>query len=73
MPNGLIPEKPGYHAVEQDRMLRDGKLNFYWIMVNNNLQAAANNTRELIPATATRTTLSSSLTPTRLSPRWRRI
>ena len=31
VPHGLIPEKPGYHAVEQDRMLKDGKLNFYWI------------------------------------------
>jgi len=49
VPNGLIPEKPGYHAVEQDRMLKDGKLNFYWIMVNNNLQAAANNTQETYP------------------------
>ena len=49
VPNGLIPEKPGYHAVEQDRMLQDGKLNFYWIMVNNNLQAAPNNTRETYP------------------------
>ena len=45
VPHGLIPEKPGYHAVEQDRMLKDGKLNFYWIMVNNNLQAAPNNTQ----------------------------
>src|SRR6188474_2723587 len=49
IPSGLIPDKPGYHAVEQDRMLKDGKLNFYWIMVNNNLQAAANNTQETYP------------------------
>ena len=42
VPHGIIPEKPGYHAVEQDRMLKDGKLNFYWIQVNNNLQAAPN-------------------------------
>ena len=49
VPQGLIPAKPGYHAVEQDRMLRDGKLNFYWIQVNNNLQAAPNNTRETYP------------------------
>lgn len=49
VPHGIIPEKPGYHAVEQDRMLRDGKLNFYWIQVNNNLQAAPNNTRETYP------------------------
>jgi nitrate reductase NapA len=49
VPQGIIPEKPGYHAVEQDRMLRDGKLNFYWIQVNNNLQAAPNNTQETYP------------------------
>ena len=30
-------------------MLRDGKLNFYWIQVNNNLQAAPNNSRETYP------------------------
>ena len=49
VPDGIIPEKPGYHAVEQDRMLNDGKLNFYWIQVNNNLQAAPNSSRETYP------------------------
>ena len=49
IPHGVIPEKPGYHAVEQDRALKDGKLNFYWIQVNNNLQAAPNNTGETYP------------------------
>jgi nitrate reductase NapA len=49
VPHGIIPEKPGYHAVEQDRMLKDGKLNFYWIQVNNNLQAAPNNSNETYP------------------------
>ena len=49
VPHGIIPEKPGYHAVEQDRMLQDGKLNFYWIQVNNNLQAAPNSTQETYP------------------------
>ena len=49
VPHGIIPEKPGYHAVEQDRMLQDGKLNFYWIQVNNNLQAAPNSSRETYP------------------------
>ena len=39
LPSGLLPAKPGYHAVEQDRMLKDGKLNFYWVQVNNNIQA----------------------------------
>ena len=49
VPAGLLPEKPGYHAVEQDRMLKDGKLNFYWVQVNNNLQAAPNISRETYP------------------------
>ena len=49
IPHGIIPERPGYHAVEQDRMLRDGELNFYWIQVNNNLQAAPNSTSETYP------------------------
>lgn len=49
VPSGLIPEKPGYHAVEQDRMLHDGKLNFYWVQVNNNVQAAPNTSNETYP------------------------
>src|SRR3546814_528484 len=49
LPHGLLPAEPGYHAVEQDRMLKDGKLNFYWIQVNNNLQAAPNNDQETWP------------------------
>jgi nitrate reductase NapA len=49
VPHGIIPDKPGYHAVEQDRMLRDGKLNFYWVQVNNNVQAAPNSSRETYP------------------------
>lgn len=49
VPHGLIPDKPGYHAVEQDRMLKDGKLNWYWIQVNNNLQAAPNTGQETYP------------------------
>src|SRR6478609_125334 len=49
LPQGLLPEKPGFHAVQQDRMLKDGKLNFYWIQVNNNLQASPNSSRETYP------------------------
>ncbi len=49
LPEGTIPPKPGYHAVLQSRMLRDGKLNAYWIQVNNNLQAAANMNEETYP------------------------
>lgn len=49
LPEGTIPGKPGYHAVEQNRMLKDGKLNAYWVMVNNNIQAGANLAQEGYP------------------------
>ena len=49
LPAGTIPDKPGYHAVVQNRMLKDGKLNAYWVMVNNNMQAAANLMQEGLP------------------------
>ncbi len=46
LPAGTIPEKPGLHAVAQNRALKDGKLNAYWVMCNNNMQAAANMNEE---------------------------
>src|SRR5262245_43721563 len=49
LPEGTIPSTPGYHAVLQNRMLKDGKLNAYWVQVNNNMQAAANLTQETYP------------------------
>lgn len=49
VPEGTIPTTPGFHAVLQNRMLKDGKLNAYWVMVNNNMQAAANLTQEGYP------------------------
>ena len=49
LPAGTIPEKPGYHAVLQNRMLKDGKLNAYWVQVNNNMQAAPNILQEAYP------------------------
>ncbi len=49
LPEGTIPAKPGYHAVLQNRMLKDGKLNAYWVMCNNNMQAAANLNEETYP------------------------
>ncbi len=49
LPEGTIPDKPGFHAVLQNRMLKDGKLNAYWVMVNNNMQAAANLMQEGYP------------------------
>ncbi|WP_064603552.1 nitrate reductase catalytic subunit NapA [Photobacterium sp. J15] len=49
LPDGTIPGKVGAHAVLQNRLLRDGKINAYWIQVNNNLQAAANINEETLP------------------------
>ena len=49
LPEGTIPDKVGYHAVLQNRMLKDGKLNAYWVQVNNNMQAAPNMMEEGLP------------------------
>jgi nitrate reductase NapA len=49
IPHGIIQEKPGLHAVAQNRALRDGTLNAYWVQVNNNIQAAANLNEEGLP------------------------
>ena len=42
LPEGTIVGQVGYHAVLQDRMLKDGKLNFYWTTTTNNMQAGPN-------------------------------
>lgn len=49
IPRGIIKDKIGYHAVEQNRALKDGKLNAYWVQVNNNMQAGANILEEGYP------------------------
>jgi nitrate reductase NapA len=49
LPEGTIPGKVGYHAVLQSRMLKDGKLNAYWVMCNNNMQAGPNTNDETYP------------------------
>ncbi|GHE87204.1 nitrate reductase catalytic subunit NapA [Thalassotalea profundi] len=49
VPHGTIPPKPGYHAVLQNRKLKDGELNFYWVQCNNNMQAGANINEEMYP------------------------
>ncbi|MFB2532984.1 nitrate reductase catalytic subunit NapA [Paracoccus sp. p3-h83] len=49
VPYGTIPEKPGFHAVLQHRMLKDGVLNAYWVQCNNNMQAAPNMNEEGLP------------------------
>ena len=49
LPEGTLNPKPQYHAVLQNRMLKDGKINAYWVMCNNNMQAAANLNDETYP------------------------
>mgnify|MGYP002725441858 CR=1 FL=1 len=49
LPAETIPGKKGYHAVLQNRMLKDGKLNAYWVMCNNNMQAGPNINDEMLP------------------------
>ncbi|NIZ59618.1 periplasmic nitrate reductase subunit alpha [Sedimentitalea sp. CY04] len=49
LPEGTIPPKPGAHAVLQNRHLKDGKINCYWVQVNNNMQAAPNMMEETLP------------------------
>ncbi|MEZ8723308.1 periplasmic nitrate reductase subunit alpha [Vibrio pomeroyi] len=49
LPEGTIPAKPGKHAVAQDRALKDGTINAYWVMCNNNMQAGPNINTERLP------------------------
>jgi len=49
LPPGTINPKMGYHAVAQHRMLKDGKLNAYWVLCTNNMQTAPNMNEEGYP------------------------
>jgi nitrate reductase NapA len=49
LPEGTLNGKIGYHAVLMHRMLKDSKLNTFWVMCNNNMQAAANMNEESYP------------------------
>ena len=49
LPEGTINPKVGFHAVLQNRMLKDGVLNAYWVMCTNNMQASANLNEETYP------------------------
>ena len=49
IPHGIIKEKIGYAATEQNRALKDGVLNVYWTQVSNNMQAGANILEEGYP------------------------
>ena len=49
IPPGTIVGKPGFHAVLQNRKLKDGDINAYWVQCNNNMQASANMNEEGLP------------------------
>ncbi|USD38088.1 MULTISPECIES: nitrate reductase catalytic subunit NapA [Ferrimonas] len=49
LPAGTIPAKPGYHAVLHNRMLKDSKMNVYWTLCTNNMQAGPNTNEEALP------------------------
>ena len=49
LPEGVVPGWVGAHAVLQNRKLKDGEINAYWVQVNNNVQAAANLNEETMP------------------------
>ena len=49
LPKGILNGKPGSHAVKQSRDLKDGKINVYWLQVNNNMQAGPNINEEMLP------------------------
>lgn len=49
IPAGVISEKVGYHAIAQDRALKDGKMNILWVMCNNNMQAGPNINQDRLP------------------------
>lgn len=49
LPEGGVPDWVGAHAVKQNRDLKDGKINCYWVQVNNNMQAAPNMMEEGLP------------------------
>ena len=49
LPEGTIQEKPGFHAVQQSRELKDGNLKVYWTQATNNMQAGPNIMQEVLP------------------------
>jgi nitrate reductase NapA len=49
LPAGTINPKPGYHAVLQSRMAKDGKIGFLWTSTTNNMQAGPNVNDEIYP------------------------
>lgn len=49
LPAGVLPDWIGAHAVAQSRLLKDGKINFYWTSTTNNMQVGPNINGEVYP------------------------
>ncbi|TCJ95880.1 periplasmic nitrate reductase subunit NapA apoprotein [Volucribacter psittacicida] len=49
LPAGVVQDQVGYHAVAQDRALKDRKMNVLWQMCNNNMQAGPNINQDRLP------------------------
>lgn len=49
LPEGTIPEKIGFDAVQQSRKLKDSVIRVYWTQVCNNVQAGPNLAQEILP------------------------
>ncbi|PHI31856.1 nitrate reductase catalytic subunit NapA [Budvicia aquatica] len=49
LPEGTILGSIGLHAIAQDRALKDGKLNAYWTLCTNNMQAGPNINEDRMP------------------------
>lgn len=49
LPKGVIQTQVGYHAVAQDRALKDKKMNVLWQMCTNNMQGGPNINQERFP------------------------
>ena len=49
LPEGTVPGGDLIHAVAMHRALKDGVMNCFWVMCNNNMQAAANMNDESLP------------------------
>src|SRR5690606_15696667 len=49
LPEGTIPDKIGFDAVQQSRKLKDSVIRVYWTQVCNNVQAGPNLAQEILP------------------------
>ncbi|QIW15137.1 nitrate reductase catalytic subunit [Pasteurellaceae bacterium RH1A] len=49
VPTGVVQTQVGYHAIAQDRALKDGKMRVLWQMCNNNMQAGPNINQDRFP------------------------